>query len=256
MAGYARAEPPELPLVLQTHALLRYLQQVTRRLGGDIQPLAAQLIKALTEACRADRSAAVRRSYAAAAALLCRHASSARVSRHISDALGLLGAEGADRDDRYVAGLLLRELGRESADVLANHASEVAPPAFMAQVRRQGRAGACGVGGMERGLGRRLALGRANWRADGLNLTPPAPHTLCSSPTSSAPRPGQYDEDGDVAAMWREVWEEVTASAGAGLRLHMGEVVQVRANGVVASREPRATCRCSSPACRIVQLQG
>lgn len=32
------------------------------------------------------------------------------------------------------AGLLLRELGREAADVLAAHASEVAPPAFMAQV--------------------------------------------------------------------------------------------------------------------------
>lgn len=83
----------------------------------------------------------MRRSYAAAAALLCRHASAARVSRHVSDALGLLGAEGADRDDRYVAGLLLRELGREAADVLAAHASEVAPPAFMAQVRGAGCGG-------------------------------------------------------------------------------------------------------------------
>lgn len=34
----------------------------------------------------------------------------------------------------FLAGLLLRELGREAADVLASHASQVAPPAFMAQV--------------------------------------------------------------------------------------------------------------------------
>lgn len=39
------------------------------------------------------------------------------------------------------AGLLLRELGREAADVLAAHASEVAPPAFMAQVG--GGVGSC-----------------------------------------------------------------------------------------------------------------
>lgn len=35
-------------------------------------------------------------------------------------------------------GLLLRELGREAADVLTAHASQVAPPAFMAQVRALG----------------------------------------------------------------------------------------------------------------------
>jgi hypothetical protein len=40
--------------------------------------------------------------------------------------------------------------------------------------------------------------------------------------------PLQFDEEADVAAMWQEVWEESTASAGAGLRLHMGEVVEVR----------------------------
>lgn len=141
-------------------------------------PLAPQLIRALVEACRADRSAAVRKSYAAAAAQLCRFVTAARASKFVSDALASLADEAADRDDRYVAGgwragagpfvrqrcgvvaaavapcypsercctappagLLLRELGREAADVLAAHASEVAPPAFMAQA--SGGGGAC-----------------------------------------------------------------------------------------------------------------
>lgn len=69
-----------------------------------MQPVSAQLIRALTEACRADRSAAVRRSYAAAAALLCRYATSARVDKFVADALANLAAEDAARDDRYVAG--------------------------------------------------------------------------------------------------------------------------------------------------------
>ena len=80
------------------------VSQVTRRLCGDMQPLASGLIKALTEACRADRSPAVRRAYAAAAALLCRYAPGARVNKFIADALASLAAENADRDDRYVAG--------------------------------------------------------------------------------------------------------------------------------------------------------
>lgn len=37
-----------------------------------------------------------------------------------------------------------------------------------------------------------------------------------------------------MAAVWREVWEESTASSGAGLRLHMGEVLQVRQGGWLA----------------------
>lgn len=152
----------------------RFITQVARRLGNGMQPLAPQLIRALVEACRSDRSPVVRRSYAAAAALLCRHAPQARVDRFVSDAVASLAAEDADRDDRYVAGLLLRELGRESSDVLTDHASEVAPPAYMAQ----------------------------------------------------------FDEDADVAAMWREVWEEATASSGSGLRLHMGEVVKLIVAGL------------------------
>jgi proteasome component ECM29 len=36
----------------------------------------------------------------------------------------------------------------------------------------------------------------------------------------------QFDDDADVAATWREVWEEATTSVGAGLRLHMGPVLE------------------------------
>jgi hypothetical protein len=61
-------------------------------------------VQALVEACHADRSAAVRRAYAAAAALLCRYATAARATRFVSDALAGLGAENASKDDRYVAG--------------------------------------------------------------------------------------------------------------------------------------------------------
>ena len=35
-----------------------------------------------------------------------------------------------------------------------------------------------------------------------------------------------------MAAVWREVWEECTASAGAGLRLHMREVVALVVAGL------------------------
>lgn len=41
----------------------------------------------------------------------------------------------------------------------------------------------------------------------------------------------QCDDDTSVAAMWGEVWEESTTSAGGGLRLHIKEIAQVREQG-------------------------
>lgn len=83
------------PVSAPHSALVLFLPDICRLLPA---------LQALAEACRADRSAAVRRSYAAAAALLCRYAPRARVDRFVADALASLAGEGADRDDRYVAG--------------------------------------------------------------------------------------------------------------------------------------------------------
>ena len=57
------------------------------------------------------------------------------------------------------------------------------------------------------------------WWCALFSFTPPLPYPAL-----------QFDAEAEVAAMWREVWEECTSSAGAGLRLHMGEVVQVGGN--------------------------
>lgn len=54
------------------------------------------------------------------------------------------------------------------------------------------------------------------------------PHVSISNFSPCPVCPPQFDDEADVAAVWREVWEESTASSGAGLRLHMAEVVQVR----------------------------
>lgn len=119
------------------------------------------------------------------------------------------------------AGLLLRELGHESSDVLEAHAGEVAPPAYMAQVltaplaKRWRRTHGC--------------LGGAK-----IKSSPPQQKAYVSGVVLPAPLPAQFDEEADVAAVWREVWEESTASAGAGLRLHMTEVVKVRRQYVLA----------------------
>lgn len=60
---------------------------------------------------------------------------------------------------------------------------------------------------------------------------------LAARPRDARPRPAaaaaragaaaQCDADADVASMWQDVWEESAASAGAGLRLHVREIVQV-----------------------------
>ncbi|GAB4815511.1 hypothetical protein N2152v2_002557 [Parachlorella kessleri] len=111
----------------------RFISQVARRLGSDTQPASQQLMKALVEACKTDRSGAVKRSFAAANAAVARFAAPARVEKQVASLLEMYGAEDADANTRLVAGLLLRELGKEAGDVFSKHAPTVAPLAFMAQ---------------------------------------------------------------------------------------------------------------------------
>lgn len=111
----------------------RFISQVARRLGSDIQPSAPQLMKSLVEGCKGDRSGAVKRSFAAANACVARYAASPRVAKLVGDCLEMYGAEDADDNARLVAGLLLRELGKEAGDVFAQHAGALAPQAYLAQ---------------------------------------------------------------------------------------------------------------------------
>jgi proteasome component ECM29 len=111
----------------------RFVSQVARRLGDSSSAAAPQLMRALQEACAAERSPVVRRSYAAANALLAKHASQARVDKYVASWLEAYSADDADDSTRAVSGLLLRSLARESGDLFSRYAADVAPVSYMAQ---------------------------------------------------------------------------------------------------------------------------
>ncbi|KAL4530388.1 hypothetical protein Ndes2437B_g03884 [Nannochloris sp. 'desiccata'] len=111
----------------------RFVSQVARRLGDSSSAAAPQLMRALQEACAAERSPAVRRAYAAANALLAKHASQARVDKYVASWLEAYSADDADESTRAVSGLLLRSLARESGDLFSRYAADVAPVSYMAQ---------------------------------------------------------------------------------------------------------------------------
>ncbi len=111
----------------------RFVSQVARRLGDGSSAAAPQLMRALQEACAAERSPVVRRAYAAANALLAKHASQARIDKYVATWLESYSADDADESTRAVSGLLLRSLARESGDLFSRYAADVAPVAYMAQ---------------------------------------------------------------------------------------------------------------------------
>jgi len=111
----------------------RFVSQVARRLGDSSSAAAPQLMRALQEACGAERSPVVRRTYAAANALLAKHASQARVDKYVASWLEGYSADDADESTRAVSGLLLRSLARESGDLFSRYAADVAPVSYMAQ---------------------------------------------------------------------------------------------------------------------------
>lgn len=111
----------------------RFVAQVARRLGADSAAGAPPLMRALQEACKAERSPVVRRAYASANAVLAKYAAQSRVDRDVTAWLEGATSEESDSATRLTSGLMLRALAREAGDVFAAHAPAVAPVAYIAQ---------------------------------------------------------------------------------------------------------------------------
>jgi len=160
----------------------RFARSLTSRAGSAMRTHAPPLLKALTSATRAERSNTVRKAYAGAAALICRYAAPKRVEWFVNTAVemhkggsGSSEGGGGDKDARYAAGLLLRELLRSAPEAFAAQAaSEALPVAFGAKM----------------------------------------------------------DEDTDVAAVWKEVWEEGSSSEAGAVRLYAPEIVTLLVEGL------------------------
>ncbi|KAK9810293.1 hypothetical protein WJX72_008148 [[Myrmecia] bisecta] len=155
----------------------RFIAALTMRLASDIRPQSAVLIKALLGAARAERSSAVKRAYASSAASVAKYATDARVGKMVSEAVELYSDPG-DMESRYLAGLIIKELSRQAADVFNAHKSQAMPLAFVAA----------------------------------------------------------SDEDADVAALWKEVWEDSTSSQAAALRLYMADLVPLVTAGLASQQ--------------------
>ena len=46
----------------------------------------------------------------------------------------------------------------------------------------------------------------------------------------------KMDEDAEVAAVWKEVWEDGCSSEGAAVRMYMGELVEIISGGLAAQQ--------------------
>lgn len=110
---------------------------------------ASKLVNALGEAARNEQSAAVRRSFAVAYAVLAQRLSKSKATASITSWIDLYANEDSSAQDRLVAGIMLRELCRESGSstggstssssggrgeaLMADSVNSIAPIAYLAQ---------------------------------------------------------------------------------------------------------------------------
>jgi hypothetical protein len=91
-------------------------------------------------AVRRERSTAVRKAYAGAAAQVCAFAAPKRVEKVVLQAAEWYsggtgdGGDGGDVDSRLCGGLLLRELLRVAPDTFGQHAATILPLAYGARM--------------------------------------------------------------------------------------------------------------------------
>jgi proteasome component ECM29 len=158
---------------------------------------ASKLVNALGEAARNEQSAAVRRSFAVAYAVLAQRLSKSKANASVTSWIDFYVNEDSSAQDRLVAGIMLRELCREAGSSTA------------------GGTTSRGSGG---GGGRGEAL-----MADSANIIAPIAYLA------------QYDEDKDIGAVWEDVFDECSSSIGSGLRAHLSSVVQLAIEWLVHS---------------------
>lgn len=95
-----------------------------------VRPHAASLLKALFSVVRTEKSAAVRKACAAAAAGVAKTAAPARFSKFVVDTCQLYDQPG-DVEARTASALLLRELSRQANEALKDVYVDVLPLAFV-----------------------------------------------------------------------------------------------------------------------------
>ncbi|KAJ3206273.1 hypothetical protein HDU67_008289 [Dinochytrium kinnereticum] len=107
----------------------RFIVTLSTKVPSELRPHADSLLKALSGAI-ADRSAAVRKSFATAIGYTLKLCGQTSVSRLITH-LRSMYTDGEDDDTKSIPGITFLEMSKHSSDALANYFPEVLPLAFI-----------------------------------------------------------------------------------------------------------------------------
>ncbi|GAX79566.1 hypothetical protein CEUSTIGMA_g7007.t1 [Chlamydomonas eustigma] len=107
---------------------------MTKARSEDARPHTPTLLRALVAGVQSERSAAVRKAFASAAAQVCKHASEKRIDKSIEEACQMYTGSSSDEDAKYAGGLIILELIRAMPEAVAAKASLVLPLAFSAKM--------------------------------------------------------------------------------------------------------------------------
>lgn len=107
-----------------------FIGLLVQKIGIDIKPFANTLLKLLFGAVKEEKSAAVKRAFSGACALVLKHASTSQAQKLIEDTTAL---HAGDKNSQISCAILLKSFLSTAPDVVSGYYAEILPVIFISR---------------------------------------------------------------------------------------------------------------------------
>ena len=103
---------------------------LVQKVGSDIKPYSNMLLRLLFPVVKEEKSAAAKRAFASACAVVMKFSAQSQVQKLVEDTTSL---HTGDRNDQISCALLLKSYSSMASDVLSGHLAAVIPVIFVSR---------------------------------------------------------------------------------------------------------------------------
>lgn len=110
--------------------MANFISLLVQKVGSDIKPFTNMLLRLLFPAVEEERSAATKRAFASACALVLKHANASQAQKLVEDTIAL---HTGDRNGQMSCAVLLKSFTSAALDVISGYYADIIPVIFISR---------------------------------------------------------------------------------------------------------------------------
>lgn len=110
--------------------MANFISLLVQKVGHDIKPFTSMLLRLLFPAVKEERSAATKRAFASACAVVLKYATASQAQKLVEDTIAL---HTGDRNEQMSCAILLKSFASTALDVISGYYAEIIPVIFISR---------------------------------------------------------------------------------------------------------------------------